>query len=169
MQAQEKKQPGETLFGLLMVAVSVFLLWQAYSISGLSKLSSPGTFPMSAAFIMLVFSCVTVVSNYKQKSVKYSFAQFRDAIVPNLVSFMIALILAYAVFLESVGFLVTSFSFLFLAIWVLNKSSMVRTFFLALLSVLVIYVVFRLAFSVVLPEGVVPEGEILAYIAKLFA
>lgn len=169
MKAQEPKVPGETLFGFLMVVVSIFLLWQAYSISGLSSLSSAGVFPMSAAFIMLVFSCVTVIDNHKKNKVKDSFAQFREKVIPNLVAFMIALIIAYAVLLENIGFLLTSFCFLVIAIFVLYRNSLVRTLFISVLSIVVIYAIFRLAFAVVLPEGVIPEGEILATIAHWFA
>ncbi|MDW6005232.1 tripartite tricarboxylate transporter TctB family protein [Vibrio mangrovi] len=169
MQTQESKVPGETVFGLLMVGVSIFLLWQAYKISGFSTLSSAGVFPMSAAFIMLVFSCVTVVNNYGKNKTKFTFSAFKKQVIPNLVSFMIALVITYSVLLESIGFLITSLVFLIVSISVLYKNGMVRTLFISLLSIFVIYAIFRLAFSVVLPEGIVPEGEILAYIAHWFA
>lgn len=169
MKAQEPKVPGETIFGFLMVGVSIVLLWQAYTISGLSSFSSAGVFPMSAAFIMLVFSCVTVVDNSKKKqNEKNTFASFREKVIPNLVSFMIALIITYAVLLESIGFLLTSFGFLVIAIFVLYKNGLGRTLFIAALSIMVIYAIFRLAFSVVLPEGIIPEGEILASISRWF-
>ena len=84
------KRRGEDVFGLIVLAVSVVLLWQAYGISGFSALSSPGAFPMAAAASMVIA------------------------------------------------------------------------------SVIVVYVVSRLVFQVVLPEGIVPERDIIAGIGNLF-
>lgn len=45
-----------------------FLFWQAYQISGFEALSSPGAFPLAAAGIMVISSCVVVVKNARRQS-----------------------------------------------------------------------------------------------------
>ncbi|QSA19396.1 tripartite tricarboxylate transporter TctB family protein, partial [Vibrio furnissii] len=61
----QSRKPGELVFNALMVVLSLVLLYQAFFISDLYTLSSPGAFPLSAAAIMLVFSAVTVWESWK--------------------------------------------------------------------------------------------------------
>ena len=48
MEPHATRRPGEVVFAALMLAISVFLFWNAYKISGFSSKSSPGAFPLAA-------------------------------------------------------------------------------------------------------------------------
>jgi putative tricarboxylic transport membrane protein len=166
MQIERQKQPGETVFGFLMLAMSLFLLWTAYGIAGLSSLSSPGAFPLAASAVMVLASAVTVVKNARLPAEQGG--AFFTQVMPTIVGVFCGLVAVFAVLMESAGFLVSAFIFLLSSIWFLHRRGPLRALLLTLLSITVVYVVFRLIFQVVLPEGIVPEREILAAIGNLF-
>jgi putative tricarboxylic transport membrane protein len=166
MQIERQKQPGETIFGFLMLAMSLFLLWTAYGIAGLSSLSSPGAFPLAASAVMVLASAVTVVKNARLPAEPGG--AFFTQVMPTIVGVFCGLVAVFAVLMESAGFLVSAFIFLLSSIWFLHRRGPLRALLLTLLSITVVYVVFRLIFQVVLPEGIVPEREILAAIGNLF-
>ena len=63
---------------------------------------------------------------------------------------------------------VKGFLFLLIAIRFLSRRSLAASAGLSLVSVALIYIVFRLIFTVLMPEGIVPEREIMAWIGGLF-
>jgi len=65
MKEIRKLRAGENLFAWLMMALSLFVLIQAYLISGFSSISSAGMFPMVAAAIMVVAMALILVNNRK--------------------------------------------------------------------------------------------------------
>src|SRR5210317_1296469 len=65
MKKIRKLRAGENLFAWLMMALSLFVLIQAYLISGFSSISSAGTFPMVAAAIMVVAMVLILLNNRK--------------------------------------------------------------------------------------------------------
>ena len=100
------KPPGETVFGLALLALSLFLLWQAYGIAGFSSLSSPGAFPLAAAAVMVVAALVTVFSNSRRPTVSEpGRSRFFQALPPPVVLLFSAIVLVFAVVLEPLGFL----------------------------------------------------------------
>ncbi len=159
-------KPGESLFGFLMVILSGFLFWQAYNISGFESLSSPGALPLAATALMVITSCVSCVQNLRLPAEVQG--HFFKEILPPVVAVMIAIIFLFAVILNTLGFILTALAFLFLTIKFLHRSGTVRTLLLSAMILVLVYVVFRLVFKVVLPEGIIPEREIMAALADLF-
>lgn len=157
------------MFTALMLLVSIFLLWNAFKISGFSSKSSPGAFPLAATTIMVIAGFVAVINAMRTPAGETGFAAFRTQVVPNVVLAFAGLILAYGVVLESVGFIITSFVFLFAGMVLLHKQGVGAAFTYSLLSLVSVYVIFRLAFKVVLPEGIIPERRILADLGAFFA
>ncbi|AEF53466.1 tripartite tricarboxylate transporter TctB family protein [Marinomonas posidonica] len=162
----ETRKPGERLFGFLLIIGSVYLFWQSYKISGFSDLSSAGAFPMATAATMLLASCIVFVNTLKLPATQGM--DFFSHCFPPIVAIIMALILIYAVVLESLGFILSSFIFLFISIQFLYRRSVLTTLAISLLSLIMVYIVFRLVFQVVLPEGIVPERDIIASITALW-
>ncbi|XAW89005.1 tripartite tricarboxylate transporter TctB family protein [Vibrio sp. CDRSL-10 TSBA] len=165
----KSRKPGELVFSVLMVLLSAGLLYQAFFISDSHALSSPGAFPMSAAAIMLVFSSITVFDTLKKTPVPSALRAFLQQIVPTNVVIMLVLIGLFAFCLESIGFVITTFVFLTVTLLLLHQRNLVKAVSIALLALVVIYIIFRLVFLVILPEGVIPEGEVLSYLSSLFS
>jgi hypothetical protein len=142
-------------------------MWTAYGIAGFEALSSPGALPMAAAFAMLVTSLAVAVQTLRSPRTPHETLS-RD-ILPLPVVVTVALVAAYALLLKPLGFLPTSFLFVCVLIRVLSRRSLAFCAAVSAVSVLLIYLVFRIIFTVLMPEGIVPEREILAAIGALFA
>ena len=48
------RRPGELVFTIVLLAGSLFMLWQAYGISKFESITSAGVFPMLAALTLVV-------------------------------------------------------------------------------------------------------------------
>jgi hypothetical protein len=166
MSPQQPRRPGEVLFNTAMVAGSLFLLWSAYGISGFEALSAPGTMPMLTTFIMAV--CAGMILRESLAKPANTAERVSRDILPMSVIVTIALITAYAFLLKPLGFLPTSFLFLTVSIAYLKKSSLLWSAAVSLGVVVLIYLIFRIIFHVLMPEGIVPEGEIIAWFKSIF-
>jgi hypothetical protein len=82
-------------------------------------------------------------------------------IVPLTVIKLVGLLVAYAILLQTLGFLPTSALFLISAIKILSRRSWGFTLVVSLGSLIVIWLIFRIVFTVLLPAGIVPEAEII--------
>ncbi len=166
MNNERTRRPGEAVFALLLVVFSAFLLWTAYKIAGFEALSSPGALPMAATGTMLVTASIIAMQTLRSKRAgNQSLA--RD-VVPIPIVVTIGMVAAYALLLKPLGFLPTSFLFVAILIRVLGRQSIAFCAAVSAGCILLIYLVFRILFNVVMPEGIVPEREILAAIGRLF-
>lgn len=157
---------GETWFNGVLFVFSLVLLWQAYAISGFESLSSPGSLPMAVAFGMVVSSGLILLGNFRTPN-RDETLFFRD-ILPPVVIVMMLFIAGYAVLLVPLGFLPTSLLFLFVSILYLRRGGIGYALLVSVVSLFLVYVVFRLVFSVLMPAGIIPEGEILAAFGRMF-
>lgn len=161
MQKDDPRRPGEMIFSLFLVAASLFLLYTAYGISGFDALSGAGALPMASTAIMLICAGLVALQT-KRRSALTGETLARDILpVPVLVT--ILMIGAYALLLQPLGFLPTSFLFLLVLIRMLSGRSLLWCGAMSLLCVALIYGIFRLIFSVLMPAGIVPEAEIMAF------
>ena len=160
------RRPGETLFMAILAAVSLFLLWSATTISGFEAMSAPGTMPMVFTAVMSTTAIINLVHTIRKD--RMSDETVARDILPMTVVALILLIASYALVLKPLGFLPTSVVFLFLAIWLLSRRGPFFAACTSVFSVALIYVIFRLVFTVLMPEGIVPEGEIIAAFHGIF-
>lgn len=167
MQKNTPRRPGEAVFTVFLLLASLFLFWSAYGIAGFEALSSPGAIPMAASAAMIITAAIITVQTFRKPG--NSGELLHRQILPLSVLVTVALITVYAFLLKPLGFLPTSFLFLIVAIKFLSRRSLAFTLGTATLSVALIYLVFRLIFSVLMPEGIVPEGEIIAWMRNLSA
>jgi hypothetical protein len=152
MQEPRRREPGETVFGYLILLVSLFVLYQSYAISGFSSVSSAGVFPMIASFAMAV-SAVAVILKNRRLAARDPDVTFLRRVAPPAVVVLTLLIVAYMLTLEPLGFLLSSFLFLFLSMLYLERRNPFLLAAISALSLGIIYLIFRTAFSVVLPQG----------------
>lgn len=158
MSAPRERKPGEVVFTILLVVVSAFLMWQAFGISGFQSVSSAGMFPMLAGLTMTVTAVVVLVDQLKgAKSTGdrtgSRWATFRSAVLPREVMAGALAVLAYMLLLESLGFLLSSYLFLVLAMRLFGSRRWILNLVVSAASLGIIHLVFRTVFSVVLPKG----------------
>ncbi len=166
MQSNTPRRPGEVIFTLFVIAASLFLLYTAYGIAGFDALSSAGAIPMITTALMAL--CGGLILRDTLRKPANQTESLRHDILPLPVIVTIAAITAYALLLKPLGFIPTSFFFLFGLIKLFSQRGWGFSIAAAAGSVALIYVIFRLIFTVLMPQGVVPESEILAALRHLF-
>ncbi|MGF1525809.1 MAG: tripartite tricarboxylate transporter TctB family protein [Candidatus Competibacterales bacterium] len=156
---------GERLFALALCLFSLFCLYSAHGIAGLSALSSPGAFPLMVSAVMVVATLRLVL--VPSPGVPPP-AEKPPRVGGRVVGFLL-LLGGFAILLQPLGFLLATPLFLFSAILWLQRCSIAFASTITLAALVVVYGLFRLLFEVVLPEGIVPEGVILARLEALWA
>lgn len=162
-----QRRPGELFFGAVMFLASLGLLWSAYGISGFEALSAPGTVPMATTLVMVIAAAIVVIKDARLPRVQGE-TILKD-ILPTSVVIVALLLVAYGFLLVPLGFLPTSALFLIATIKLLGQRSWVWTVGVALASLLVIWLIFRIVFTVLIPAGIVPEAEIIQVFRNLIS
>lgn len=162
----DRRRPGELGFAILLTLASAWLLKEAYGISGFEALSAPGVVPMGAAAVMLVTTLVVAATTARLPLLRTE--TIAKDILPFRVIVFVALIVAYGLLLKPLGFLPTSALFLILAIRLLDPRGWLFATGVGLLSLILVWVVFRIVFTVLMPPGIVPEAEMVQILRDLF-
>jgi putative tricarboxylic transport membrane protein len=154
---------GEIVFSLLLVAVSLFLLWTAYGISGFSSITSAGAFPMFATLVMVISGVAVFVQTVRAplrepEAGDSPLQQFLRQLTPAVVVLFTALIAAYMLLLQPLGFLLASYLFLVASMWLLGSRRLLLNLGLSAVCLAAIYLIFQTVFSVVLPTGTLLQG-----------
>lgn len=156
MHTSHPRLPGELTFMVLAVALSAFMLWAAYGISQFESISSPGVFPMLCAALLLITGLMSLIKTAKarlQLEGETFFQHFVRKLAPLQLVLFTVLIVAYALTLEILGFLLGSYLFLLLSMQVLGSKRIGLNLLVSAVVLAAIFVVFQTAFSVVLPAG----------------
>ena len=162
MSQEPLRRPGEIVFAIIILAFSATALWQAYRISGLTGLSTPGVFPMLAAAAMLG-SGFFILRDALRKTAsgdpaREQLARFVRDVTPLRLILLVAMILAYMLAMPWLGFTISSALFLFFAFALLWKRGLLISLLVTALSLAVITGIFRVVFQVVLPQGQWVQG-----------
>ena len=154
---------GEVLFAVLLLLLSVFLLWSAYGISGLSSFTSAGSFPMAVTAVMVITGFIIVVQTIRsspdgQDTQGSAWAHFVRQISPPVIVLTALSILVYMLTLEWLGFVLASYLFLVITMRLLGSERWLLNMVVSAVALGLIYLVFRTAFSVILPVGRIWQG-----------
>ena len=150
-----KIRAGEYHFDLLILVASIVVLVLAYRISGFA-LSAAGTFPMAAGAVMVLSMVAVLYGNRKkERANQEGFASelrqaIREVFTKEFVVYTLLLLL-YALSIEPLHFLPTSFVFLCLSIIFLKGSTPGKAVLIGAGTLACIYVVFLYFFKVLLP------------------
>ncbi|MEP5729292.1 MAG: tripartite tricarboxylate transporter TctB family protein [Sulfitobacter sp.] len=161
------RKPGELAFAVFLAGASLLLLWSAYGISGFESLSAPGAIPMATTATMVVTSIIILKRAIATKAGLDG--SFFGTVFPVRIALIVGMLLACAVALQPLGFLPTSALFLVLSIKYLSNRSWAFSISIGLVSLICIYLVFRIVFTVLMPAGIVPEGQMLAWVRNLLS
>jgi putative tricarboxylic transport membrane protein len=162
-----KRRPGELGFALFLTLASLFLLYSAYGISGFDALSAPGSVPMATTLVMGISAFIVVLKTARLERI--STETITGDILPLMVILFIALLALFGALLKPLGFLPTAALFLVVAIKVLARRGWGYTVLVALGSLVIIWIVFRVVFTVLLPSGIIPEAEFIQFFRALFS
>lgn len=161
------RRPGELGFALALSVASLFLLYSAYGISGFEALSAPGAVPMATTFVMTASAVLVVLRTWRLPKVQAE-TLVKD-ILPVTVILFVGFLVLFGAMLKPLGFVPTAALFLIVAIKVLSRRSWGYTLAVALGSLLVIWIIFRVVFTVLLPAGILPEAEFIQFFRTLLS
>lgn len=164
---EDGRRPGEVIFAAFLVIASLVLLRNAYGISGFDALSAPGSVPMATTAVMVVTSVIVLIGTLRKLPVGGE-TLAKDILPPVVIVLALALI-AFGILLEPLGFVPTAAIFLIATMKLLAGRSWMMTLAVALGSLVVIWLVFRIIFTVLLPSGVVPEAELIQMVRDLMS
>lgn len=155
MTTSKKVPVGERTFCVLLVIFSIAVLYQAYLISGFSSISSPGAFPLGASTVLLI-AALRVLVELRGKSTHgegwlASAKRFNHEHFPRHIVVFTLFAVAYLAAIQWASFYISTFVFLMLSIVYLRRGKVFSALFATSISVLAIYLLFTLAFSVYLP------------------
>ncbi len=160
-----ERRPGEALFAAFLLIASLVLLWKAYGISGFEALSAPGSVPMATTLVMVVTAAIVLLRTLRLPLVKGE--TIAKDIFPRVVALFVVFLIAFGLMLKPVGFVPTAALFLLVSIKLLSRRSWRFTITVSLVSLVVIWVIFRVVFTVLMPAGVFPEAEIMQFMRSL--
>lgn len=163
----KKRRPGELGFAIFLTLASLFLFQSAVGISGFEALSSPGAIPMATTLVMVVTAGLVALRTARLPRIT-SETLSKD-ILPGTVLLFAGFLVAFGVLLKPLGFVPTAALFLIVAIKVLSRWGWPRTLVVSLGSLLAIWLVFRVVFTVLLPAGILPEAEFIQFFRNLMS
>jgi hypothetical protein len=156
MKKTEQMLVGERTFSVLLVILSLAVLYLAYQIAGFSSVNSSGAFPLAVGLIMLL-SALSILFQLRQKTRSDShgwldsFKQFARQHFPKRTLIFGALAVAYLASIQWLSFYLSTFLFLVLSMIYLRNGRIFGALLTSALLLLLIYLMFTLAFSVYLP------------------
>lgn len=156
-----QRRPGELTFAVVLLVASLGLLWSAYGISGFEALSAPGAVPMATTLAMVI-SALLVVLRTARLPLDRSETVAKD-ILPVVVMLFVGFLIAYGLLLRPLGFLPTSALFLIVSIKYLSGRGWGWTLLVSLGGLALIWLIFRIVFTVLMPAGIVPEAEFIQF------
>ncbi|WGW05979.1 tripartite tricarboxylate transporter TctB family protein [Tropicibacter oceani] len=163
----DQRRPGELAFAVFLALASLFLLYSAYGISGFQALSAPGSVPMATTLVMVVSALIIALRTARLPKVMTE--TLAKDILPVMVVVFIGFLILFGLALKPLGFVPTAALFLIVAIKLLARRGWGYTLCVALGSLVVIWIVFRVVFTVLLPAGIVPEAEFIQLFRTLLS
>ena len=156
MEKDRKLRAGENCFAWILLLFSLFILVQAYFISGFSSISSAGTFPMAASAVMVVSSCLILFKNRRlekpdTKNLRDELIQAVKQVLPPIFLIYSVIVIFYAALLQPLHFLPSSFAFLIISIIYLKGTTVPKAIIISTSILVFIYILFQYFFRVVLP------------------
>ncbi|WP_068111741.1 tripartite tricarboxylate transporter TctB family protein [Tropicimonas marinistellae] len=164
----DKRRPGELAFAAFLLLASLGLLWSAFGIEnpfGPNGLSSPRSIPVATTLAMAVAAAIVFLTTVRLPLDNAE--SFAKDILPGVVLLFVVFLVAYGLLLRPLGFLPTSALFLVASIKILAKRGWLWTLGVSLGSLLVIWLIFRIVFTVLMPAGIVPEAEFIQFFRGL--
>lgn len=165
MHDKRRRSAGEIAFNAVLFTASLALLWSAWRIAGFDSLSSPGALPMAVAATMVVSSGLILLDVWRHAHPDGTL--FIRDILPPAVIVIVLFITGYALLLVPLGFIPTSLVFMVVSILYLRRGGIVFAVGVSVLALVLIYIVFRVIFTVLMPSGIVPEAEMISAFGRM--
>ena len=137
--------------GYILLAIGVITAWSSTSLSmGKFRHPGPGFLPFSLALILILLSLALILENRTKDGSSKPFWVERTWLRPLLGVIIFTL---YAFFLGYIGFILTTFLFLVIWMWVIERIRWVTILSISVGVTAVLYFIFEYFLEVPLPTG----------------
>lgn len=146
---------GDRVFSLICFGLSLWLILESFRYDYTVKYTpGPGFLPFWIGVVLAIFAAAQMIETYKRKSVD----EVQKSPLPPIRSlFRIGLIMlittAAAVVMNSLGFVLTVFLFVFVILFVLEGVNFVRSLVTGLIFSGCIFLIFQYWMEIELPRG----------------
>lgn len=156
-----KRLNKEHIIGLVCIALAVAVLAISRSFpkasTGTSELTGPAFYPRVLAWAFMLCGLIELVAGFRKKveggwTPADLWAQVRKPGVLHVLTIAV-LIFGYIMFMESLGFLVSTYLMLFLLMWRFEVP-LIKNIIFSGLFVGVLYLLFGKLFTIYLPSGI---------------
>jgi len=142
----------DRITGYILLIIGVVTAWSSTQLAmGSFKRPGPGFLPFGLACILIVLAVALIASRWKKGSGRIPFWPERTWLRPLLGSLAFAL---YAFLIGLIGFLLTTFVFMILWMWVIEGISWRQIATVSTGVTLVLYLIFSYFLEVPLPGGI---------------
>lgn len=146
---------GERTFCALLLVVALGIGTLAYQIAGFSSINSPGAFPLGASAVMILAALSILLDLLRRPPATSrgwwdAAQQFQRAHFPPRTLIFAALTILYLATIHF-SFYASTFAFLVLSMLYLRRGRLISALAISALLLVLIYLLFSLAFSVYLP------------------
>lgn len=148
---EKKLEPGESIFGILIVLIGVggYLTAKTFS-SG--HYFAPDMFPKIVSATLVISGLIQVFFNYRRPKNDLPFKESSEEFIPKDVGVMTGMLIVYCFLLPKIHFIAASFLFMFAGMVYLHhmKKILVSTL-IAALATAGLVAIFQYIFLVILP------------------
>lgn len=130
-------------------------IWGSINLSmGSPKKPGPGFFPFLLAIVLALFSFALIFQNWVRDKSPLPFWQKGGWLRPLL---GLIILTGYAIIMNSLGFLISTFSFLLIWMAVIERLSWKRIIMVSIATTITLYLIFGLLLDVPLPKGLLAK------------
>ena len=148
---EEAIEKWDRVSGYILLAVGVITAWSSTSLSmGKFRHPGPGFLPFGLAFVLIILSLALILQSRTNGGSPKPFWAKRTWLRPLL---GVLSLVFYALFFDWIGFILTTFIFLVIWMWVIERLRWRTILSISIGTTAALYLIFNLLLEVPLPPG----------------
>jgi putative tricarboxylic transport membrane protein len=148
---REAIEKWDRISGYILLAIGVITAWSSTSLSmGKFRHPGPGFLPFGLALVLVILSLALILRSRTKGGTSKPFWAERTWLRPLL---GVIIFILYAFFLGYIGFILTTFLFLIIWMWVIERIRWVTILSISVGVTAVLYFIFEYFLEVPLPTG----------------
>ena len=137
--------------GYVLLLIGLMTAWSSVHLSmGKWRHPGPGFFPFGLAIVLILLALALVFRHWQKDSTPAPFWPGKTWLRPLL---GVAILVFYALFFDRIGFILTTFLFLIVWMWIIERLRWRTILSISIGTTVALYLIFNLFLEVPLPPG----------------
>lgn len=141
----------------LILAGAVGFLMKDYPTSDISQGFGPAFYPTILLVILLILLVILLIQTVMNKGLENDKSQLPEWKQLKRPVLILGCMILYAILMPYLGFIITGILYLFITMRIL-KADLIRSIIVSVAMIVIVYLLFRYAFKVPLPMGMILGG-----------